>query len=64
MHVEIRQLLAALDELPDSQREAIVLMALEDMKYKDAAQVLDVPLGTFMSRIARGREALRRAMEE
>lgn len=63
MHVEIRQLLAALDELPDSQREAIVLMALEDMKYKDAAQVLDVPLGTFMSRIARGREALRRAME-
>lgn len=63
LRVEIRQVLAALDELPDSQREAILLMALDDLKYKDAAQVLDVPLGTFMSRISRGREALRRAME-
>ena len=63
LHVEVRQLVAALDELPDTQREAIVLMALGDLKYKDAAQALDVPLGTFMSRIARGREALRRAME-
>ncbi|GEO42896.1 RNA polymerase sigma factor [Skermanella aerolata] len=63
LHVEVRQLLAALDELPDAQREAIVLMALGDLKYKDAAQVLGVPLGTFMSRIARGREALRCAME-
>ncbi|QQP87600.1 sigma-70 family RNA polymerase sigma factor [Skermanella sp. TT6] len=63
LRVEVRQVLAALDELPDSQREAILLMALEDMKYKDAAEILNVPLGTFMSRIARGREALRRAME-
>jgi RNA polymerase sigma-70 factor (ECF subfamily) len=63
LRVEVRQVLAALDELPESQREAILLMALEDMKYKDAAQILNVPLGTFMSRIARGREALRRAME-
>jgi RNA polymerase sigma-70 factor (ECF subfamily) len=63
LHVEVRQLLAALDELPHSQREAILLMALDDMKYKDAAGALNIPLGTFMSRIARGREALRRAME-
>ncbi|UEM25295.1 sigma-70 family RNA polymerase sigma factor (plasmid) [Skermanella mucosa] len=63
LRIEVRQVLAALDELPESQRQAILLMALDDMKYKDAAQILDVPLGTFMSRIARGREALRRAME-
>ena len=35
LRVEVRQVLAALDELPDSQREAILLMALEDMKYKE-----------------------------
>jgi RNA polymerase sigma-70 factor (ECF subfamily) len=58
----LKQVLDALDRLPETQREAIVLVALEDMSYADAARSLDVPLGTFMSRLGRGREALRKFM--
>lgn len=59
----LRQVLGALDQLPEAQRDAIVLVALEDMSYADAARSLDVPLGTFMSRLGRGREALRKFMK-
>lgn len=58
-HVELQQVLDALDQLPDAQRRPIVLVALEDMSYAEAARSLDVPLGTFMSRLGRGRQALR-----
>ncbi|MFN3687397.1 sigma-70 family RNA polymerase sigma factor [Salinarimonas sp.] len=60
--VELAQVLDALRGLPDHYREPIVLVAIEEMSYSDAARVLDVPLGTFMSRLARGREALRRVV--
>ncbi len=63
LRVEARQALEALGTLPEAQRQAIVLVALEDMRYQDAAAVMGVPLGTFMSRLARGREALRRLIE-
>lgn len=59
----LKQVLDALDQLPAAQRSAIVLVALEDMSYADAARSLDVPLGTFMSRLGRGREALRKIMK-
>nr|WP_281426534.1 sigma-70 family RNA polymerase sigma factor [Paracoccus bogoriensis] len=58
--VELRQVLEALDSLPEAQRTPIVLIALREMSYAEAAHVLGVPLGTFMSRLGRGREALRR----
>lgn len=58
--LELRQVLDRLDQLPESQRRPIILVALEDMSYAEAAQSLDVPLGTFMSRLGRGREALRK----
>jgi RNA polymerase sigma-70 factor (ECF subfamily) len=61
--LEVKAVLAALDALPEPQREAIALMAIEDLRYVDAARILGVPLGTFMSRISRGREALRRLVE-
>jgi RNA polymerase sigma factor (sigma-70 family) len=61
--LEVRDVLAALARLPEGQRAALVLIALEDFSYRDAARVLGVPLGTLMSRLARGREALRRAMD-
>jgi RNA polymerase sigma factor (sigma-70 family) len=62
--LEVRDVLAALARLPEAQRAALVLIALEDFSYSEAARVLGVPLGTLMSRLARGREALRRAMSE
>ena len=57
--LELKQVLAALEKIPEAQRKPIVLVALEDMSYADAARSLDVPLGTFMSRLGRGRAALR-----
>lgn len=58
--VELRQVLDALETLPEAQRKPIMLVALSDMSYNDAAKSLDVPLGTFMSRLGRGRAALRK----
>ena len=57
--LELKQVLEALDQLPEAQRKPIILIALREMSYAEAARALDVPLGTFMSRLGRGREALR-----
>jgi RNA polymerase sigma factor (sigma-70 family) len=48
----------ALESLPEEFREAIVLRELEDMSYKQIATITGVPMGTVMSRIARGRKML------
>lgn len=62
-HLELKQVLSALDQLPEAQRKPIILIALREMSYAEAARSLDVPLGTFMSRLGRGREALRQIMQ-
>lgn len=49
----------AVDDLPECFRLPVLLSALEDMNYKDISRVLDCPIGTVMSRISRGRQALR-----
>ncbi|HEY2780114.1 MAG TPA: sigma-70 family RNA polymerase sigma factor [Steroidobacteraceae bacterium] len=49
---------AALARLPEDQRLAVGLVLVEGLSYKDAADVLEVPIGTLTSRLARGREAL------
>lgn len=54
---------AALRSLPKAQREAIVLIALDGLKYREAASLLGVPVGTVMSRLSRGRAALRVLLE-
>jgi RNA polymerase sigma-70 factor, ECF subfamily len=48
----------ALARLPEDQRIAVGLVLVEGLSYKDAAEVLEVPIGTLTSRLARGREAL------
>lgn len=63
LHVEIRRAVEALRKLPQAQRRAIAMVAFRDMRYAEAAAAMDVPLGTFMSRLARGREALRRLLD-
>ena len=56
---EDRQLLSdALEELPAEYREVIVLRDLEGLSYKEVASVVSIPIGTVMSRLARGRERL------
>ena len=59
--VLLGETVAALLALPEEQREALVLVAFDGVAYRDAADILGVPLGTLMSRLARGREALRAA---
>ena len=54
---------AAMEQLPRHLLEVVLLCDLEEMKYKEIAAVLDVPIGTIMSRIARGRAALRRTLQ-
>jgi len=48
----------ALDKLPEDQRLALTLVAVEGKTYAEAAEILEVPLGTIMSRIARARQNL------
>lgn len=49
----------ALDRLPDEQRQALLLVVVEGTSYADAAEILGIPTGTLMSRLARARAALR-----
>lgn len=48
----------AVESLPDNLREALVLREFEDLSYKEIAQVLEIPVGTVMSRLSRARTAL------
>ncbi|MCF3936671.1 sigma-70 family RNA polymerase sigma factor [Acuticoccus sp. M5D2P5] len=58
--VEYTNIAHALDQLPDEQREIVLLTAVEGMAYDEIADVLSIPIGTVRSRLSRGREALRR----
>jgi RNA polymerase sigma-70 factor (ECF subfamily) len=49
----------AMMELPEEQREALLLVAVEGLAYEEAARILEIPVGTVMSRLSRGRSALR-----
>jgi RNA polymerase sigma-70 factor, ECF subfamily len=55
---------AALGRLPEEQRAAIGLVLVEGLSYKEASEVLGIPIGTLTSRLARGREALATQLEE
>jgi RNA polymerase sigma-70 factor (ECF subfamily) len=61
--LEIRDLQTALQRLPIEQREVLLLVGVEGLTYQEASAVLDVPLGTVMSRLSRGRESLRLALQ-
>lgn len=61
--LELRDMETALRQLPDEQREILLLVALEEMSYGDVAHALQIPLGTVMSRLSRAREKLRANME-
>jgi RNA polymerase sigma-70 factor, ECF subfamily len=50
-----QQIIAAVEALPDAQRAVMLLVAVEGLSYREAAGVLEVPIGTVMSRLARAR---------
>ncbi|CAK0745968.1 RNA polymerase sigma-70 factor, ECF subfamily [Azospirillaceae bacterium] len=60
--IELRDLSRALDAIPEEQRQVLLLVALEGLKYDEVAQVLGVPIGTVMSRLSRAREAVRQKL--
>lgn len=55
---------SALSELPPQFREVVVLVDIGDFTYADAAQILDIPMGTVMSRLHRGRRLLKQNLAE
>jgi RNA polymerase sigma-70 factor (ECF subfamily) len=54
----------ALADVPHDFRDVVVLVDIGDFTYADAAQILDIPIGTVMSRLHRGRRILKQAMAE
>ncbi len=60
--LELRDLERAINRLPEYQRTVVSLIGLEGMRYDRVAAILNVPVGTVRSRLARGRATLRRLM--
>lgn len=60
--LEAKDVYAAMMELPEEQREAVALVCVEGLAYREAAETLGVPIGTLTSRLARGRDALQRML--
>jgi RNA polymerase sigma-70 factor (ECF subfamily) len=58
-----QDVLSKLARLPEDQRAVLLLIAVEDLSYADAAKVLNIPIGTVMSRLSRARERLQQEIE-
>ncbi|CAI2936718.1 RNA polymerase sigma factor [Aminobacter niigataensis] len=54
----LKSVALAIDQLPDDQREVLLLVCVEDLSYKEAAEILSIPIGTVMSRLSRARKNL------
>jgi len=61
--LQLRDLERAIAILPEEQRQALLLVGLEGMRYEEVAKILDTPVGTVRSRLSRGRRMLRKIME-
>ncbi len=62
MNANLWSVSEAMDKLPEEQRLAVALVLVEGLSYKEAAEVLEIPMGTLTSRLARGRTALATAL--
>lgn len=56
--IELSRMMAAMQRLPEEQREVVALILIEGFGYRDTAEMLDLPIGTVSSRLVRGRNAL------
>jgi len=62
-HMAFQDTAAALQALPMEQRQAVALVLVDGLSYREAADILEIPIGTLTSRISRAREALLTALE-
>lgn len=60
----LERMVEALAALPVAHREIILLCDMEELSYREAADILSVPMGTVMSRLSRARRCLRRTLEQ
>lgn len=58
-HITDKEILKALKDMPKNFREVVILADVEEFAYREIAEILDVPIGTVMSRLHRGRKILR-----
>ena len=56
--LELKRAMAAMERLPDEQREVVALILIEGFSYREVSEMLDLPIGTVSSRLVRGRTAL------
>lgn len=61
--LELEAVSAIMSRLPDEQRSVLVLVCVEGLRYREVADILDIPIGTVMSRLARARIAISDALE-
>ncbi len=60
--LSVQDVFAALDALPEDQKSILLLIGVEDLSYEETARILNVPIGTVMSRLSRARQKLRTIM--
>jgi RNA polymerase sigma-70 factor (ECF subfamily) len=56
--IDLKTAMAAMQQLPEEQREVVALILVDGFGYREAAEILEQPIGTISSRLARGRQAL------
>ena len=56
--LELKRAMAAMERLPEEQREVVALILIEGFGYREVSEMLDLPIGTVSSRLVRGRNAL------
>lgn len=61
--VDLSKVYRAINALPKEQRDVVVLVTLQELSYQEAADTLGIPIGTVMSRLARGREKIRSCLK-
>ena len=61
--LELARVRAAMDDLPQEYRTVLMLVCVEGMRYREAAEALELPVGTIMSRLSRARLALAQSLE-
>jgi len=57
--VATQDIMRAVERLPEGLRSVLLLVTVEDLSYEEVAQVLNIPIGTVMSRLSRARERIR-----